>query len=154
MAHARWAVIALQQGERFVGGGEASLDLALTGRRIAELEFEMLAAIDADAPAGPAPAGLPVDRPLPGELATLAAHVLARELLPKLGDDQKLAGLMLASAMGTVARELGTAEPPPADRGLVAAIRAGRHDSERAFHGALREHARRRTKISNPKYAF
>ena len=32
MAHLRWAVIALQQGERTLGGGQASLDLALTGR--------------------------------------------------------------------------------------------------------------------------
>jgi aminoglycoside phosphotransferase (APT) family kinase protein len=43
MAHIRWAVIALQQGERHLTGGEASLDLALTGRRAAELEHEVLA---------------------------------------------------------------------------------------------------------------
>ena len=42
MAHIRWAVIALQQGERFLSGGEASLDLALTGRRAAELEHQVL----------------------------------------------------------------------------------------------------------------
>ncbi len=44
MAHLRWAVIALQQGERFLTGGEASLELALTGRLMpAELELEILA---------------------------------------------------------------------------------------------------------------
>ena len=32
MAHLRWAVIALQQGERTLSGGEDSLELALTGR--------------------------------------------------------------------------------------------------------------------------
>jgi hypothetical protein len=42
MAHARWAVVALQQGERHVSGEEPSLGLALTGRRIAELEYELL----------------------------------------------------------------------------------------------------------------
>jgi aminoglycoside phosphotransferase (APT) family kinase protein len=42
MAHARWAVVALQQGERHVSGEEPSLNLALTGRRIAELEYELL----------------------------------------------------------------------------------------------------------------
>jgi aminoglycoside phosphotransferase (APT) family kinase protein len=42
MAHARWAVVALQQGERHVSGVEPSLALALTGRRIAELEYEIL----------------------------------------------------------------------------------------------------------------
>ncbi len=42
MAHARWAVIALQQGWRHVSGAEPSLDLALTGRRAAALEYELL----------------------------------------------------------------------------------------------------------------
>jgi len=42
MAHARWAVVALQQGERHVSGEEPSLALALTGRRIAELDYEIL----------------------------------------------------------------------------------------------------------------
>ena len=42
MAHARWAVVALQQGARHVSGEEPSLNLALTGRRIAELEYELL----------------------------------------------------------------------------------------------------------------
>lgn len=42
MAHARWAVIAIQQGERHVSGDEPSLSLALTGRRVAELEYELL----------------------------------------------------------------------------------------------------------------
>lgn len=41
-AHLRWAVIALQQGERFLRGGEHSLDLALTGRRAPEMEYELL----------------------------------------------------------------------------------------------------------------
>jgi aminoglycoside phosphotransferase (APT) family kinase protein len=43
MAQIRWAVIALQQGARHTHGGEGSLDLALTGRVIAELEYELLA---------------------------------------------------------------------------------------------------------------
>ena len=42
MAHLRWAVTAMHQGERHVSGGETSLDLALTGRRPAELELEIL----------------------------------------------------------------------------------------------------------------
>lgn len=42
MAHARWATIAIQQGERHVSGAQRSLDLALTGRRVAELEYELL----------------------------------------------------------------------------------------------------------------
>jgi aminoglycoside phosphotransferase (APT) family kinase protein len=42
MTHIRWDVIALQQGQRHVSGGEANLDLALTGRKAAELDWALL----------------------------------------------------------------------------------------------------------------
>jgi aminoglycoside phosphotransferase (APT) family kinase protein len=42
MAHLRWAIIALQQAQRHVAGGERSLELALTGRILHELEYELL----------------------------------------------------------------------------------------------------------------
>jgi len=42
MAHLRWAIIALQQAQRHTGGGERSLELALTGRIVHELEYEVL----------------------------------------------------------------------------------------------------------------
>jgi len=45
MAHLRWAVIALQQGERHASGAERSLHLALTGRIADTLEFRALATI-------------------------------------------------------------------------------------------------------------
>lgn len=41
-AHARWAVIALQQMERHLSGAEPSLELALTGTIVPELEHELL----------------------------------------------------------------------------------------------------------------
>jgi aminoglycoside phosphotransferase (APT) family kinase protein len=42
MAALRWLVLALRQRDRCLAGGERSLDLALTGRRAAECEFEIL----------------------------------------------------------------------------------------------------------------
>ncbi|MBT8766712.1 phosphotransferase family protein [Metapseudomonas boanensis] len=42
MAHLRWAVIALQQAQRHLSGQEVSLELALTGRLLPELEIEIL----------------------------------------------------------------------------------------------------------------
>ena len=42
MAHLRWAVIALEQGYRHVSGREPSLELALTGRMVPELERSIL----------------------------------------------------------------------------------------------------------------
>lgn len=50
MAHLRWAVIALQQGARAATGGQASLELTLTGR-LYPPEME-LAVLEATAPAG------------------------------------------------------------------------------------------------------
>jgi len=42
MASVRWAMIALEQTDRHVIGGERDLDLALTGRRATECELEIL----------------------------------------------------------------------------------------------------------------
>lgn len=42
MAAVRWAVIALQQGERHLSGGEDSLELVLTGLRAPEMELDAL----------------------------------------------------------------------------------------------------------------
>lgn len=42
MAHVRWAVIALQQAQRHLSGAEPSLELALTGHILGDLELEIL----------------------------------------------------------------------------------------------------------------
>jgi aminoglycoside phosphotransferase (APT) family kinase protein len=42
MAHLRWAVIALQQAGRHLSGTESSLELALTGHVLGDLELEIL----------------------------------------------------------------------------------------------------------------
>jgi len=49
-AHVRWAVIALQQAARHLSGEEPSLELALTGRIVPELELEILNLVDAAGP--------------------------------------------------------------------------------------------------------
>ena len=41
-AHLRWAMIALQQGERLISGDESSLELGLTAHIVPELELELL----------------------------------------------------------------------------------------------------------------
>ncbi|HXP03074.1 MAG TPA: phosphotransferase family protein [Stellaceae bacterium] len=51
MANLRWAVIALQQSDRFLLGGARSLSTAITGRRATECELELLMLLD---PAGAA----------------------------------------------------------------------------------------------------
>jgi aminoglycoside phosphotransferase (APT) family kinase protein len=46
LASVRWAVIALEQTDRHMIGGERDLDLALTGRRATECELEILMLLD------------------------------------------------------------------------------------------------------------
>jgi aminoglycoside phosphotransferase (APT) family kinase protein len=46
MAHLRWAILALQQAQRHISGGERSLELALTGRIVHELEYALLHLIE------------------------------------------------------------------------------------------------------------
>jgi aminoglycoside phosphotransferase (APT) family kinase protein len=47
-ANIRWAVIALQQSDRYLLGGEPSLSTAITGRRATECELEVLLLLDPD----------------------------------------------------------------------------------------------------------
>ncbi|MGE4369085.1 MAG: phosphotransferase family protein [Burkholderiaceae bacterium] len=47
MALVRWAIIALQQAQRHLSGQEPSLELALTGRMLPEMEYDMLNQINA-----------------------------------------------------------------------------------------------------------
>src|SRR5215472_12643089 len=53
LASVRWAIIALQQSDRYMIAGECNLDLALTGRRATECELELLMLLD--------PGGMPGD---------------------------------------------------------------------------------------------
>jgi aminoglycoside phosphotransferase (APT) family kinase protein len=47
LAAARWAVVALLQGERHITGGEPSLELLLTGLMAPEMEYDALKGIQA-----------------------------------------------------------------------------------------------------------
>lgn len=47
MGMTRWAIIALQQAQRHMSGRETSLELALTGRLLPEIEFDLLNQIKA-----------------------------------------------------------------------------------------------------------
>jgi len=116
LASVRWAVIALQQSDRHIVGGERSLDLALTGRRADECELEILMLLD--------PGGAPADRrnsaarqrakhsdtrDLPGApaLLALARDVLVEELLPLLPPERRLDARLVANCMAIAEREAG-----------------------------------------------
>lgn len=46
MGTLKWALLALEQGVRHVSGDESSLELALTGRMVVEMEFDLLTQIE------------------------------------------------------------------------------------------------------------
>ena len=48
IANIRWAVIAMQQSDRYLIGGARSLSTAITGRRATECELELLMLLDPD----------------------------------------------------------------------------------------------------------
>ena len=126
MAHVRWAIIAIHQGERHSSGRQPSLELALTGRIVDEIELEVLTLIEegergdygsgADTAAAPSPASEdapPAIDPLDGAALLEAARgALMDELAPHVPGAQRYALLMADNAMGIAARELEAGETP------------------------------------------
>lgn len=94
------------------------------------------------------------DKPVGAALLEVAAQALAREVAPHLEGKPRYVALMVANAIGIVAREIegqaelaqawqralaGAEDGPIEDSAgrLAAAIRAGRHDADDALHQAL-----------------
>jgi aminoglycoside phosphotransferase (APT) family kinase protein len=153
MAHLRWAVIALQQADRHISGQERSLELALTGRVLAEVE---LAAIDLIAP-GPwpkpaPPAAAAAEQPEGSVLLAEARRVAIEELLPLLPEARRYEARMIANAMAIVGRELTALRPSaPEWKSLAAAIRAGKHDADATLRDRLAADVLARLAVSNPR---
>ena len=153
MAHLRWAVIALQQADRHISGQEQSLELALTGRVLPEVEMAM---IDLVAP-GPwpkpaAPAAAAAEQPEGSVLLAEARRLTIEELLPLLPEDRRYEARMIANAMAIAARELSQLRPPaPELKRLAADIRAGRHDADKTMRDRLAADTLARLAVSNPK---
>ena len=91
-----------------------------------------------------------MERPDSKNLLETARAMLLETLLPALPPEQRLQARMVASAMAIAARSIGAPDVPP-DKALAAAIRAGTHDDDPALIGRLREAARDRLAISNPR---
>jgi aminoglycoside phosphotransferase (APT) family kinase protein len=153
MAHLRWAVIALQQADRHVSGQERSLELALTGRVLPELE---LALIELIAPGPwPRPAPLPAaaaEQPDGSILLAEARRLAIEELLPLLPEERRFEARMIANAMAIAGRELALFRPlAPALKNLAAKIRAGGHDDDAGLRDRLAADVLARLAVSNPK---
>lgn len=119
MGMLRWAIIALQQGERHLSGEQRSLELALTGRMLPEIELDIITSIcqfegrpvtaERLIPVATRPAGAPAQHPLApdaGDALATARQVMLHDLLPQLPKDAAYDALMVANTMGIAAREL------------------------------------------------
>ena len=119
MGMLRWAIIALQQGERHLSGEQRSLELALTGRMLPEIELDIITSIaEFEGHAIPPDMLVPVQGALNGSAAlnplapdaadTLetARQALLQVLLPHLPREATYEALMIANTMGIAAREL------------------------------------------------
>ncbi len=156
LASVRWAVIALQQADRHLQGGERSLDLALTGRRAGECELELLLLLDpggasaartaatASASAQTRSAMPNADLPPGPALLALARDVLIRDLLALLPSERRLEGLLIANCMATAAREAeaATEGTEPAAHDLAALLLPEHDDADSAYPELVRRFAR------------
>ena len=179
-AHARWAVIALQQGDRHASGRERSLALALTGRLVDGLELRLLDATSEPAPPGDGraagrdagtDAGIDVGIDVGGTAAapddggTLLDDVRGalEPLGRRLDGDDRLAVLMSVAALASLGRERAVAPATarlaarPLElagvgdaRRLALALREGRHDGDARVDRALLEHAALRAWAARP----
>jgi hypothetical protein len=144
----RWALLCRRQAERYLIGGEASIELAVLGRRVCEQEFDVLLALGyaapvtiadpLDAPAGPPPA--PHDRPAGPELLRAVGGFLGAEIGaadPRLAFHARVAANALRIAQREALLGAGHARNHRArlaalgcadDAGLCAAIRDGSLD--------------------------
>jgi hypothetical protein len=117
----RWAVIALQQAQRHLSGEQPSLELALTGRMVPEMEFDLLNQIRRmskppgsarDLPRSPrmppmqAAASATTNLPRGANLLDTARRVLLDELLPAMPSGKSYEARMVARAMAVAEREL------------------------------------------------
>ncbi|MCC7425802.1 MAG: hypothetical protein IT557_02755 [Alphaproteobacteria bacterium] len=98
------------------------------------------------------------DRPDAAELLAIARTTLMTEIVPALSGEQRLAGLMIANALGLAGREVAARMPPDEsavaaeDRAVVNSIRAGVLDHAIDIHDRLLRDAEARVAIANPKY--
>jgi hypothetical protein len=141
-ANIRWAIIALQQSDRFLLGGARNLSTAITGRRATECELELLMLLDGAAPPpqysligegrGASALGME-DLPASRDLLALARELLLDELAPLLPPERRRDAHLAATVMAIAARERegeGWQEETAADLARFYA-EAGPHPAQR-----------------------
>jgi len=113
----KWAVICMVQAASHRAGRYPNVELASLGRRVAEVEWELLALLDREhggvaRRVGPAARGNAPgrridmqDRPIASELLEAVAAFIAEEAVPALEGASRFHGLVAANVARIVARE-------------------------------------------------
>jgi len=155
MAHMRWAVIALQQADRFVTGGEQNLELALTAHIVPELELEILRQTGPDDAVDLAEGISYASRPAPSldALLNIARDIIRYDLASVLDGDARYKALMASNALSIVSRQIDALdiqdETADVRSALAAKIRKGEGSAE--DHAKLLAGVVETLKLSNPR---
>lgn len=161
IAHLRWALIALQQGQRHLSGEEPSLAMAITSRVVDHLELIVLRMTSPTDSPGKQPRSPAIASPdqastagqsVGENLAAIARQTLLGSVVPAAAADVRLPALMVNNALGILERELRFANlRRQADASLLSAagsrdekalsqqILAGTLDHNDALHTALHQ---------------
>jgi aminoglycoside phosphotransferase (APT) family kinase protein len=122
LANVRWAVIALQQSDRYLLGGARDLSTAIIGRRATECELELLMLLDPDGahafrPHATGTEAVPVAvRDLPsGAVLSALGRELLDELLPLVPPERHRELRLVATAMAIAEREAAAGDAPLRD---------------------------------------
>jgi aminoglycoside phosphotransferase (APT) family kinase protein len=154
----KWGIICVVQASTHLSGVVRSVELAAIGRRVCEVEHDLLlllpdadADADADAASGPAPSvppaapgarsGAPHDAPTAGQLVEAVREFLEGDVMGATEGRVRFHARVAARVLATVERELATGDAPArahaqrlaalgyaSDAELAAAVRAGRLD--------------------------
>ena len=159
----RWAVICVQQAHTHLSGAVRSVELAAIGRRVCEVELDLLDLLSDPDEIAPDPAGAPVsgphDRPTAGEIVEAVAEwvgglrlegrdaFLARVATRALG----IVGreLDLGPALADIHRERLAALGVGSDAELAARIRAG--DDGPGVAAAVRASVVDKLRVADPR---
>ena len=128
LANVRWAVIALQQSDRYLIQGARDLVTAIIGRRATECELEMLMLLDPDGASASwrtvhhsacEPAGCRQSDPPASAICRAApacwrsgANMLLEQILPLLPPERHRELRLVATAMAIAEREAAAGDAP------------------------------------------
>jgi aminoglycoside phosphotransferase (APT) family kinase protein len=174
----KWGVICIFQADKHLSGAERSLELAAIGRRVCEVEHDLLLLlapsalasalekVSAESPPPQRAARPPHDVPSSGDLLEAVGELLRSEILPITEGSVRFHTRVAANVVDIMQRELALGEGQAAaharrlhslgvadETAFAHAIRSGELDARRdQVLEAVAETVRDKLLVANPKY--